>query len=136
MTITRDIVMDLLPLYVAGEASADSRTAVETMLGEDAALRRLADALATGVAVPSQGEPPASRVALAQTKALLRRRATLLGTACFFTGVPLTFAFDGHSLRFLLIRDEPSLAMAALAAAIGFWIGFAIISRRARVTGL
>jgi anti-sigma factor RsiW len=136
MTITRDIVTDLLPLYVAGEASADSRAAVEAMLREDAALRRLADALTTGVSVPASFEPPADRVVLARTKALLRRRSWLLGAACFFTGVPFTFSFDGHALQFLMIRDVPSAAIAALVAGVGFWTGFAIVSRQTRVTGL
>lgn len=38
MNITRDIVLDLLPLYLAGEATADSRSAVESFLAEDSEL--------------------------------------------------------------------------------------------------
>jgi hypothetical protein len=136
MTVTRDIVTDLLPLYAAGEVSADSRAAIEAMLRDDAGLRRLAEALATGTALTSPGEPAASRLALARTKALLRRRAWLLGAACFFSGLPFAFAFDDHGLRFFVLRDAPSLGVAALAAAAGFWAGFVVVARKLTVTGL
>ena len=135
-TITRDIVTDLLPLYAAGEVSADSRAAVEAMLHEDAGLRRLADALAGGAAIAAAGEPSAARVALARTKALLRQRARLLGMACFFTGLPFAFTFDDHGWRNWLFRDVPSIGVASLVAAAGFWAGFLAVTRKLRVTGL
>jgi anti-sigma factor RsiW len=136
MTITRDIVTDLLPLYAAGEVSSDSRAAVEAMLKEDAALRRLADALARGVSVPVPGEPPSALAAFSRTKGLLRQRSWLLSAACFFSGLPFVFGFDEHGLRFFALRDMPSLACAALAAAAGFWFGLVMINRKLRVTGL
>ena len=136
MTITREIVTDLLPLYVAGEANADSRAAVEAMLREDPALRRLADALGTGMSVPAAGEPPADRVALARTKSLLRRRSWLLAAACFFTGLPFTVAFNDHGWRKWLFADVPSVGVAAVVAAVAFWTGFAMLTRKLKVTGL
>jgi hypothetical protein len=137
MTITRDIAKDLLPLYVAGEASADSRAAVEAVLREDGELRRLAEALGANAApVASAGALPPDRLALGRTKALLRRRSWLLALALFFTGLPLACAFDDTGVRFLVIRDAPSAGIAALAAAVGCWSAFWVANRRARVTGL
>lgn len=43
MEITRDVVLDLLPLYIAGELSADSRRVVEKYLQADPELARLAE---------------------------------------------------------------------------------------------
>lgn len=40
MNITRDIVLDLLPLYLAGEASEDTRTAIQFFLQDDPGLAR------------------------------------------------------------------------------------------------
>jgi anti-sigma factor RsiW len=40
--ITRQIVLDLLPLYLANEASADTRTLVEQYLESDPELAKLA----------------------------------------------------------------------------------------------
>lgn len=136
MTITRDIVTDLLPLYAAGEVSADSRAAVEAMLRDDAGLRRLADALASGAAATAAGEPTAERVALSRTKTLLRLRSWLLAAACFFTGLPFSIAVDDHGWRNWLFRDTPSVGVAFLVVAAGLWIAFVVVSRRLKVTGL
>ena len=43
MEITRDVILDLLPLYVAGEVSEDTRMLVETYLENDDGLKRLAE---------------------------------------------------------------------------------------------
>jgi hypothetical protein len=42
MEITRDVVLDLLPLYLADEVSADTRALVEEYLDGDPALLRIA----------------------------------------------------------------------------------------------
>jgi predicted nucleic acid-binding protein len=43
MDISREIILDLLPLYIAGEVSEDSRKLVETYLERDEELKRLAE---------------------------------------------------------------------------------------------
>lgn len=35
MKVTREVVMDLLPLYLSGEASADSRALIVAFLAQD-----------------------------------------------------------------------------------------------------
>jgi anti-sigma factor RsiW len=47
MNITRDIIFDLLPLYLAGEASEDTRAAIESSLKEDPELAREVAAMKT-----------------------------------------------------------------------------------------
>ena len=42
MKVTRDVILDLLPLYLAGEASADTRILVEKYLETDPKLAQLA----------------------------------------------------------------------------------------------
>ena len=139
MNVTREIVKDLLPLYVSGEASADTRTLVESFLRVDPELARLADALRAEEVSPARGAivpPGAGRAALSRTKGLLRRRTRLLAFALLFSGLPLTCAFDQNGLRFLLLRDAPGLASASLAVACALWIAYAVTVRRLRVTGL
>jgi hypothetical protein len=41
MEITRSVILDLLPLYQSGEASADTRAIVEEYLRRDPTLQRL-----------------------------------------------------------------------------------------------
>jgi anti-sigma factor RsiW len=55
MEPTRDVIKDLLPLYLAGEASADSRALVEEQLDRDPELAGLAQQWKTQL----PGPPPA-----------------------------------------------------------------------------
>lgn len=140
MNVTREIVRDLLPLYVAGEVSGDSRAAVEEMLKADPELAAMAVALVDGTldvrVVASAPAPIADRALLQQTQTLIRRRTWFLAAALFFTGLPLSSAFDSRGLTFLLLRDAPVTAGASVAVAVGFWIAFAAVRRRLRVSGL
>jgi hypothetical protein len=47
MEITRDVILDLLPLYLADEASADTRTLIEQYLETDPELAKIAERLTT-----------------------------------------------------------------------------------------
>jgi anti-sigma factor RsiW len=47
MNITRNVILDLLPLYVANEVSADTRALVEKYLETDSELANVAKQLAT-----------------------------------------------------------------------------------------
>jgi anti-sigma factor RsiW len=138
MNVTREIVKDLLPLYVAGEASADSGAAVEEWLRSDPELARLASLLRdeSAPAETLKVNPTSGQAALVTTKALLRRRSWLMALALVFTFLPLSFAFDAGGLRFLMLRDEPLVSIGSIAAAVGLWIAFGLVSRRLRVTGL
>jgi ferric-dicitrate binding protein FerR (iron transport regulator) len=138
MNVTREIVKDLLPLYVAGEASEESRAAVEVWLRTDPELARLAAEFRDDFAAPpATGMPQTSgKAALAATKALLRRRSWLLALAVLFTGLPVSFVWDSGGLRFFMLRDAPLISSISLATALGLWVAFGLVARRLRVTGL
>ena len=123
MTITRDIVLDLLPLYAAGEASADTRAAVDTFAATDATVAALLRALqqAPRLADAADIEAPASleRAAINRTRTIIRRRAWTLGLAIAFTLLPLTFVFSGGRLQTFMLRDQPGSAF--------FWVGAAFL---------
>ena len=72
MTITRDVVSDLWPLYEADEASADTKALVDEFLAEDPAF---AATLRGGLSLP-RVDPPAPA---AETKALKRTRDLVHG---------------------------------------------------------
>ena len=94
MTITRKVVLDLIPLYAANELSEDSRRIVEDFLKTDPELAELVKKM-TGNGL--RGAPPASPSreaelrAFVQTKRILLIRsivwifaAALLGALIFF----------------------------------------------------
>lgn len=137
MTVTTDIVRDLLPLYVAGEASADSRAAVEAWLKADAVLAREAALLREDAEPPAAPRPPdAQREVLARTKALLRTRTWLLAGAVLLTGLPFTIVFRGGRITFFMLRDAPGTAAALGVGAVLLWVAYALTARRLRVSGL
>jgi anti-sigma factor RsiW len=139
MNVTAEVVKDLLPLFVAGEASADTKALVEEFLRADPQLAALAAALREQEDRPPQlhaAPPGAERAALSTTRSLLRRRSWLLSFALMFTGLPLSFSFDSGGMRFLLLRDAPMFALVSWVVAAGLWVAFAQVARRLRVTGL
>jgi anti-sigma factor RsiW len=144
MNVTRDVVADLLPAYLAGEASADTRALVEEFAGQDAAFARALEAQRREMAAGSSalhgrmaGLPPDHELrTLARTRSTAERLRWLLAVAVMFTAFPLSFTFEGRHITFLLLRDSPILAMASWVAAAGFWIGFFSAQRKLRASGL
>jgi len=124
MKITRDVITDLLPVYLAGEASQDTRDLVEVFLKEDPAFAKL---------VAEQEMPlPESQIKLSKetemqtltaTRTLLRKRSILLGIAIFFTCFAFAFTFDQNGLHWLWTQSPLS---AIINLVLGEWSGASI----------
>ena len=139
MNVTRDVVKDLLTVYLAGEASADTRALVEDYLKSDAALAREVEAARSGsLGLPSMPPPApaAEKQALDATRQLLKTRTSTLVVAVAFTLLPLTFVFSGSRITFFLIRDAPVIGLAWWAVAAVLWGCHIWVRRRLRVSGL
>ena len=135
MEVTRDVIKDLLPLYVSGEVSPDTKTLVEAYLRLDPELAR-AVAAARALELPQTPPPTDEKAALDETRQLLKTRSSTLATAILFTVLPFAFAFDESGITFLLIRDRPVVGMAWLFTAAVLWGWHAYVRRRLRVSGL
>jgi hypothetical protein len=139
MNVTRDVVKDLLTVYLAGEASPDTRAFVEDYLRSDQALAREVESARAG----SLGLPPtpppapdAGKQALDATRQLLKTRTSTLVVAAVFTLLPLTFVFHDSRITFVLIRDAPVIGLTWWATAAVMWTWHVIVRRRLRVSGL
>jgi hypothetical protein len=141
--LTRNIIQDLLPLYVAGAVSAETRAAVEEFVSRDATLaaeveQMKSDSLkqvltgGTNMSLPQDHETQT----LARTRSTIAQRSWNLGLAIAFTLFPLSFIFEKGHIQWLMLRDTPSMAMASWVAALGFWVGYIIHNRRLRTSGL
>lgn len=137
MTVTRDVVKDLLPVYLVGEASADTRRLVEAYLATDEALRRDVEA-ARRFSLPATEAPAptAEMRALEATRKLLKQRTSTLVVAAVFTLLPFSFVVRDSEVTFLLLRDAPQVAYAWWLTAAIMW-GFHIwIRMKTRISGL
>ena len=82
MNISRDIVKDLVAVYLAGDASADTRALVESYLKTDPELARDVEAArATTLGLPPARTPTAEKQALDATRQQLKNRTSTLVVA-------------------------------------------------------
>jgi len=87
MEITRDVILDLMPLYMANEVSADTRALVEKYLETDPELAKIAEQSAAmelpeDIPVPLTEEDKME--AYKEAKRLLLRRTVIWATLIAF----------------------------------------------------
>ena len=137
MNISRDVIKDLIPVYLAGDASADTRVLVESYLKTDPELAGdVAAARGASLGLPATPQPTAEKQTLDATRQLIKSRTSTLVVATIFSVLPLTFAFHGTTITFFLIRDAPVIGIAWWVTAAIMWIWHVRIRRRLRVSGL
>jgi hypothetical protein len=127
--ITRDVILDLWPLYVSGEASPDSRGLVETFLKQDpgfaAELRQLERPLPD--CAPPSLPPDHDLKTFDRLKRRLRGPIWLLQLAILFT----CFAF-GRIVADTSFDVSPRQFIITAAIAACFWIAFLVKLFRGR----
>ena len=97
--ITRDVVVDLWPLYASGEASTDTRALVEAFIASDPALtarlrdQEVAALKPASVALPANHE----RATLLRTQRRRARQSMLVNALALLASGAMTafYAFDG-----------------------------------------
>ena len=137
--LPREVLLDLLPIYASGEASAATRALVEAHLAKDADLaHRLEEAKTLPSLAP--GLPPELELrALHRTRGALALQRWLFGLAITFTALTFTTQIRIHDHRItrvrLLILDYPREFGVCLALAIAFWIAYHVLRGRLRGRG-
>jgi len=138
MRVSRDVILDLLPLYLAGEVSPATRLLVEQYLSQDDVLAeqvRSQISVGLGDTHASVALPPELELrSLARTRTLLRRQRRLFGVAIGLSVLTLTseVSFRGNriaSFRFL-ITDYPLVFGTLGVAAIACWVAYAYTAWR------
>lgn len=137
MRLERDVMIDLVSLYLSGDASPATKQLVEAYASEHPDIADLLQArdplelAAPRVAIPKEMEMRA----LERTKSLLRSRGLLLGTAIFLSLLPFSVRGGNAGVRWLWSGAEPYAVAAGILAGIA-WITYAVLQRRLRVRGL
>lgn len=137
MEVTRDVIQDLIPVYLEGGASPATRALVEDWLARDpelaASVRASADA---GLPLPPAPAPPPDLElrAVARTRSVLFRMRWLFALAWAFTvvGSSTELAFTaGHlSGAHLALAGHPILLAGCLGLGVACWIGYFRLRRR------
>jgi hypothetical protein len=130
---------DLLTVYLAGDASADTRTLVEDFARrqpEFAARLKAASALV----IPAASTLPAPGIgevhALRRTRQYLFVRTMFLAWAIVFTLLPLAFTFGSEGTRIVFWGSHPGLVLAFWSLAGASWVAWTVIQRQVRQVGL
>jgi anti-sigma factor RsiW len=137
MNVTREVIVDLLPVYLSGEASAATKELVESYMKQDPELaQRLRSQWVENLnkATPAMLPPELELKAFRRTKSLLGWQKWLLGFAIFFTAISASFQVttSGASVtdfHFLLQKDPVEMGT-CLALAAAFWTGYFLLRRR------
>ena len=133
MTVTRDVILDLLPLYFAGQVSADTKTLVDEFLRTDPDFARMSqrfDTLLKTHGAPADGGA-AERRAFERTRRLLKTRNQTIGMAVAYSLLPFAFFFSNGHVEWIMLR-RPSVAATFAFTALVWWVAAWIINRRAQ----
>ena len=135
--LPREVLLDLVAIYAAGEASPATRALVEAHLARDPELARMVREAAP---LPDAAPPPDVELrALRRTRGKLALQRWLFGFAVSFTAIALSLEIDSPGgvlprVR-LLILDRPGPFGLCLAIAAVLWIAYGRLRRTTR-TGL
>lgn len=126
MKVSRDVILDLLPVYLANEASEDTRVLVEQFLADDPTLAKLVERSNQN---PWDGEIPIplnkehEMKSFEKTKQLLFQQKLFLALAVASTLMLAAFRFDSEGVEWLWI-NSPEIAWALVIIAAIFWTAF------------
>jgi hypothetical protein len=133
MNMTKNIINDLIPLYVANECSADTRALIEEYLQghpeQAVELRRIINTPIPGAVPPARGLEEVR--AFREARRRLRRRSSLMALAIFFSIAPFSF-FSTEERTWWLLRDAPGWAVGYGGLAAVMWILYALDRRRSQ----
>jgi anti-sigma factor RsiW len=141
MNVTQEVIVDLLPVYLSGEASPATRSLVEEFLKQDAEFaqrirRQWAESFAK--LAPSAPPPELELRSFRRARRLLHIQKWLLGIGIGFFATALSFRVSSVGGRlqgpYFLLLDDPLAFNSCMALGLACWIAYFIIRRRLRAT--
>jgi hypothetical protein len=137
MKVTKEIILDLLPVYLAGEASQATCALVEEYLAADPELAQSvrSQQADSSLRMDLPELPPELELkSLHRTRHLLSWQRWLFGLGMGFSAVALTSEIsfrEGRIREFhFLIRDYPEVFGTCLMLGLSCWIAYFLIRRR------
>ena len=139
MSIPKEVILDLLPVYLAGEASPATRAWLEEYLAQDPKLADQVRRQRTESLDPALPPlPPELELrALRRTRRVMALQRWLFGLGIAFSAAALSFQISYPPFSFrLLLLDYPAQLGPCLAAGAACWTAYFLLRRRLRATRL
>jgi anti-sigma factor RsiW len=136
-TVTRDVITDLLPVYLSGEASADTKVLVESYIKSNpdfAQFVKQESRTAFG-GRSALVAPDREMVALRRAKRRLQKKTWHLVLAIFFTFTTFAFSIEPTGITWTW-EVSPLLTLGLGAVAALFWIAYFQTNRASRPAGV
>jgi hypothetical protein len=136
MNVPRDVILDLAPIYLTGEASAATRELVDDYLRTDPDLARWMTEQRVQTFDRLEATPPADLElrALRRVRTRLGLQRWMFGLGWFFLALALSVEFRterGRIVEFhFLARDYPAAAVVCLVLMILCWGTYAALRRK------
>jgi anti-sigma factor RsiW len=141
MNVSRDVILDLLPVYLAGEASPATRALVDEFLAGDPDLaRRVREQQleAPGDRATASPPPELELVALRRARRMVAVQRWLFGIGLALTAVSLGIVIETKGGRLvsahLLMQDFPAPFVSMLILGVACLVANRAIGRRLRGT--
>lgn len=136
MTVTRNVIEDLLPVYAAGEASSDTVALVEAYLADHPDMGGMVAGLREE-GLPEIVVQTKEKETLDMTRKMLRTRSILMGVAIYSTCTLGSFTFSNGKITWMFLQGSPVVVTGLMVlVAVASWVGYFAVRRRLENTGL
>jgi hypothetical protein len=132
MTITQDVITDLLPVYYSEECSKDTKTLVEEYFHKHPDFQQRAQKIVQDP-FPNSTSRHLNKndelITLKKTRKLLRLRSSVMALAIFFSCAVFSFVYEQGQFRWIILNSFPATLFYGIPAVIS-WIAYFLIKRR------
>ncbi len=131
MNITKDIIADLIPLYLSGDCSEDTKRAVTAYIADHPEFAEQIRQIAASNLPPYTPNPLSMSdelKTLKRTRSLLHRQKYFMAFAIFFSLLPFSFLYTNGRIYWLFI-EAPINALVYESIGVILWIVY-LMSRR------
>jgi hypothetical protein len=134
MKLEREVIVDLLPAYFSGEASAATRTLVEDFFREnpdfEKSARSAAGPLESLKVPPPRLDPEKERLTLERARLVVETRSTFLWMGILFTLLLGIFRVRDHKIIWVLWEGSAVRGIVLSVTAIFLWLMYFQTRRR------
>ena len=133
MNITEDVIIDLLPAYFSGEASAATCALVEEYFRAhpdfEKAARANGSTLESLAPALSSRQDEQEKIALERTRRLVQSRAAFFWLALLYSFIPFIFRIHDGKIIWVTFEHSRVVGTLFLVLAVLFWAGYLFMRR-------